>query len=114
MCNLKPEANLCISDYSGGRVTLGAPAAALLMDWGHTAPVATAPECSGLSEPGSFRAELGIPKILMEQRTDHAPGEGWVGRSIGWESHTALSAATDAMSVAKHLFVSFFLGFPLF
>lgn len=78
------------------------------MDWGHTAPAASAPECSGLSEPGSFRAELGIPKILIEQRTDHATGEGWVGRSIGWESHTTLSAATDAMSVAKRLLQSHF------
>lgn len=78
------------------------------MHWGHIAPVATAPECSVLSEPGSFRAELGIPKVLIEQRRDHATGEGWVGQSIGWESHTTLSAATDAMSVAKHLLQSHF------
>lgn len=66
---LKPNANQCITDYVGDRVTLAAPAAALLMDWGHIAPVATAPECPGLSEPGSFKAELGTPKILIEQRT---------------------------------------------
>lgn len=60
---LKPNANQCISDYRG--LTLASPAAALLMGWGHTAP-----ECPVLSEPGSFRAELGIPKILIEQERD--------------------------------------------
>lgn len=75
------------------------------------APVATAPECPVLSEPGSFRAELS--KVLIEKERDHVTGEAWVSQSIGQDSHAPLSAATYAMSVAKHLLQSFiFLRVP--
>lgn len=83
------------------------------MVWGHIAPVATAPECPVLSEPGSFRAELGLPKILTGQERHRATGEGWVSQSIGQGSHAALAAATDAMSVDNHLLQSLiFLRVP--